>query len=295
MNRPAKHRQQAGDFLPGIHYNDGMIIGNKRFKRKPPDSYPLPEKPPGGRFLLPVVFWSLVVLMPGCGGAFSEEQTLKKDGLALTYRSVNRIFPDIDNMPLQHPARISRDMIRRHLLSLRYGKPGSGNAGKPVFTPQDAGKTSRLLAKALNRARRDRYIHFEFAAAKGTTAGEVFAGNEKIHWVFTQINGVDYSNDPLGIRKRTWKLAPQRGQRYYFMKTDFGNRPRENWIVADFRLPQAGRKPAKNTGSQPAALSTGKTGATNKRELLRFLKHLREKGLIDEAVYEREKKELMKK
>ncbi|MFQ5671928.1 MAG: SHOCT domain-containing protein [Nitrospinales bacterium] len=244
---------------------------------------------------MPVVFWSMVLLMQGCGGAFSGEQTLKKDGLALTYRSVNRIFPDIDTMPLQHPARISQDTMRRHLLSLRYGKPGSGGGRKAVFTPKDAGKISRLLAKALNRARRDRYIHFEFAAAKGATAGEVFAGDRKIHWVFTEINGVDYSNDPLGIRKRTWKLAPQQGQRYYFIKTDFGKKPRENWIVADLLPPRPSRKPVKSMRSEPASSSAGKTGATDKRELLRFLKHLREKGLIDDAEYEREKKDLMKK
>ncbi|MEC7640781.1 MAG: hypothetical protein VYC17_01365 [Nitrospinota bacterium] len=99
-------------------YHGEMLKREKGFKRK------MPRRPwiAWGyyRISIPFILGIAFTLDSGCGGVVSKERTLKKDRLTLTYRSMNRLSLDIDPVHLQHPARITQNVVITHLLSLRY-------------------------------------------------------------------------------------------------------------------------------------------------------------------------------
>lgn len=248
------------------------------------------------------------IFLAACG-TLKKEKILKSDNLTVSYRSFNRLGPDYESINPDHPIQISEKQVQTHLLALDYKPFKSRSKLAPVFSKEQIKEVSRLLTKGLNRAEPQKFLHFELKASKGITEGDVFAADGYIHWRIWSINGVDYSNDPLGIRKKTWRLIPSpAGHRYFNSASSAGQKKKQNWIVADFNISksQTRRKTkrkytSKNPKTDSQNLLNGEKPQTpiksNQaiKEKLILLKQLFDQGLINEEEYNKKKSEVMKR
>ena len=183
-----------------------------------------------------LIFFFLFVFLNSCG-TLKKEKLFKSKGLTISYRSFNRLGPDYVHINPNHPVKISAQEIEAQLKALEYKpfKPRSKLA--PVFSKDRVKKVVHLLKKGLNQANQQNYLHFELITPKGMTEGDVFSANGFIHWRIWKINGVHYSNDPLGIRKKTWKLIPKSsGNRYFVSSVSDVKKEKQNWIVVNFDI-----------------------------------------------------------
>ena len=240
------------------------------------------------------LFILFIILFNACE-TFKEERTYSKNGLTVTYRSFSRFGGDIQNYRIQHPIKISVELVNIHLLSLWHRKIDPPGKSKPVFLQKDVEDLSPLLIKAFRKIKPNKYLHFKYQSPKGWTEGDVFSSTDKIHWRLLKINGEVYSNDPLKIRKPTWKLVPIRGQKFQTIKTATDQKPQENWVVADFQLPEPNLKDRFNSSSGPSSNSY-RGNISRKPELrkkLEILKELFEDGLIDQREYQKKKERLL--
>lgn len=243
----------------------------------------------------------------GCSTA-PKEKKLEKDGLTLYYRPKSDIGSDGEKLKLQHPINISATTVRNHLLALHYEDMAMLSKEKSVFTPEEAGKISPYIAKALNRVNPNNIVYFEIQTSKGATIAQVFGDSNKLNWKFIAIRGVDFSKKLLSGWGNSWRLTLKEGQHYYRIEKLLGKKTWENWVIADLDLAETDfAKPAKNAAPQspaktspeptaPSAMDEPKTSPEKKPELeekLRFLKQLQEKGLIDEDEYKRKRKTLV--
>jgi len=256
-----------------------------------------------------------VFLTAAC--ALPKERKLVKNGLTLQYISKISEDTELKETPLDHPAQITEEQIKNHLLSLRYEQLSIFGKKKPVYTKKDVEKISRLLAKAFRRAPPGDIISYEVETPNGKTEGEAFFSDNKINWRFKMIRGLSFvnssSSNVRGTLAGLWRLVPQRGQHLHVSDQLFGKKKWENWIVADLNL-----RPARGRGSNKKSRAVKKRGRPEKRitqpankpggtsskqpsfkdspeleEKLKFLKNLRQKELIDEKEFERKRKELL--
>ena len=123
------------------------------------------------------------------------------------------------------------------MLSLWHRKFEPPGKAKPVFSKKQVGELAPLLVKAFRKVKLNKYLHFEYRSPKGLTEGDVFASLDKLHWRLLKINGVIYSNDPLKIRKPTWKLVKIKGQKFHKTTTATATdkKPQENLIIANLK------------------------------------------------------------
>lgn len=258
-------------------------------------------------------FFLLIVLSiiaaAGCAAA-TKEKKLEKDGLTLYYRPKSDIGADGEKLKLQHPINISATTVRNHLLALHYEDMSMLSKEKSVFTPEEAGKISPYIAKALNRVNPNNIVYFEIHTSKGATIAEVFGDSNKLNWKFLAIRGVDFSKKLLSGWGNSWRLTLKEGQHYYRIEKLLGKKTWENWVIVDLDLAETDfAKPSKHTApasqgrekdapepATPSAAEERKAAPEKKPELeekLRFLKQLQEKGLIDEDEYKRKRKALV--
>jgi hypothetical protein len=122
-----------------------------------------------------------------------------------------------------------------------------------VFSPRVASTLAPLFKNVLRKVKPGKYLHFTYQASKGLTEGQVFATAKNIHWRFFKINGEVYSNDPLRIRKPTWRLVRMYGQSYQKLRTGGFEKIIENRIIANINLPTPKHKnpPRSTTKSFP--------------------------------------------
>ena len=252
------------------------------------------------------IFLLLILILVGCSTT-AKEKKFEKGGLVLTYHSQSDVEFDGDKLKLQHPVNVSEAMVRNHMVSLYFEEMTLLGKEKPVFIAQDIEKISPWLTKALNRANPNNIVYFEVKTAKGVTAVEVFGNNDKLHWRFFMIGGVDFKKNLLAGWGNTWRLVPKEGQSYYRVDKLLGKKTWENWILVDLDLPEAGINKStratsavsKKQGKESSDL-VEEPKATHKNQKnpdledkLRFLKQLQEKGLIDEDEYKRKRKALV--
>ncbi len=240
------------------------------------------------------LFILFIVLFSACG-TFKEEKTYSKNGLTITYRSLSRFGSEIQNYRVQHPINVSVELVNTHLLSLWHRQIDPPGRPKPVFSQKDAEDLSPLLTKAFQKIKSNKYLHFEYKSPKGWTEGDVFSSTDKIHWRLLKINGEVYSNDPLKLRKRTWKLVRTPGQKFQIIKTDIDQKPLENWVVSDFQLPEPNLKDRFNSSSDSPP-KPSREDISRKPELrnkLKILRELFEDGLINEKDYQNKKERLL--
>ena len=178
---------------------------------------------------------SLVFFIGACA-VLKEERNFSKNGLTIMFRSLNHLS-DVQNFKFQYPIIISGKNIRNHLLSLYHQDIVSPRRPTPVFSRAEVSKIAPLFKTVMKKVKPGKYLHFEYQASKGITEGQVFVAEKKIHWRLFRINGVVYSNDPLGLRKPTWRLFRMPGQGYQTLKKGGFKKTIQNRIVAKFNLP----------------------------------------------------------
>ena len=179
---------------------------------------------------------SLIFFIGGCA-LFKGERTFSKSGLTVTFRSLNAL-DDIQNIRFRYPIILSEANIRNHLLSLYYQDIVSPRQPRSVFSPSVGSKLAPLFKTALKKVKPGKYLHFTYRASRGLTEGQVFATAKNIHWRIFKINGVVYSNDPLRIRKPTWRLVRiHHGQSYQRLGIGGFKKNIENRIIANINLP----------------------------------------------------------
>jgi len=258
---------------------------------------------------------AVVFLATAC--AVPKERTLVKNGLTLQYISKISEDPELKDAAVQHPAEITEEQIRNHLLSLRYEQLSIFGKEKPIYTRKDVKKISRLLAKAFRRAPPGDIISYKVKTQNGKTEGEAFFSDNKINWRFKTIRGLGFVNSSSSNIRGTlaglWRLVPQRGQHLHTSEQLFGKKKWEDWIVADLNIqPARGRRsnkkdrtvkkrgrperhvaqpPKKHRGTSSKRPSF--TGSPELEEKLEFLKNLRRKELIDDKEFQRKRKELL--
>ncbi len=260
-------------------------------------------------FFIAIFFY---IFLTACG-TLKKEKTLNSDNLTVSYRSFNRLGPDYQAITPNHPASISAKEIESHLRALDYKPFKTRSKSGPVFSKDQIQEVSRLLTKGLNRAASNKFLHFELKTPKGKTEGDAFVADNYIHWRIWKINGIDYSNDPLGIRKKTWRLIPKpAGHRYFISSSSAGQKKKQNWIVAEYDISKyklkrkynvkakrkVSTKHSQKTLSQP--IETKSLQNSNKlnesiKEKLILLKQLFDQGLINQDEYNKKKKEVMER
>ena len=186
-----------------------------------------------------ICLWSflsviLIFICANCG-TFKKENTYSKNGLTVTYRSINRFGRGIGNYRIKHPLKISAKWIKNHLLALWHRKILSYGKANPIFSFDEIETLSPLFAKALGKVGPGKYLHFDFNSSKGITSGDIFSSTNKVHWRLLTINGIAYSNDPLKLRKPTWKMVRTHGQTFHIVPTDISQKYQENWILANIK------------------------------------------------------------
>jgi len=260
-----------------------------------------------------VVAIMIVLVLAGCSSTHkSAGKQLTTEGLTLSFIDKAQAGAEIKELKLQHPSPLSERQMVYHMVALTYenysllGKPG------PVFTKDDINKTKRLLTKALNKAHSQNIIGFEVESEDGTTRGELFATQGKLHWRFSEIQGVKYSltRNQMARYGTAWRIVPKKGQKFHTTDKLLGAKQWTNWIEAQINLPapsnlkaspkrkkrmnsgRAQSSPSRSQPSRPQSTAPGKSPA-DLEEKLKFLKYLHENQLIDKREYEQKRKDLL--
>ena len=186
--------------------------------------------------ILKLFCFSLILLIGGCAALLKEERTFSKNGLTISFRSLN-FLDDVEEIKFIYPIIISEKSIRNHLLSIYHQDITTPRRPKPLFSKSAATELAPLFRTVMKKVKPGKYLNFEYQAANGITEGQVFATRKKIHWRILKINGVAHSNDPLRLKKPTWKLARMPMQRYQILQTGSFKKVIKNRIIANIKMP----------------------------------------------------------
>ena len=239
----------------------------------------------------------ILSLVAGC---VTNEKTYKKGNLTLSYRNKTTSVSELDRLDLAHPKIISQSKLATHLIRLAYTHNAILSKGTRVFTAEEVSKLSKVLPKALKKATPNKIIYFELDSDDGTTAVELFASGNQLNWKFDTIHGIRYSKNMLRGWGSTWRLIPQKGQALYSSQKILGSKTWDNWVISMLNLPEnKKRKLRKKKKSKKRSTKMKQAPSVNidpeLEEKLRFIKQLKEKGLIDDEEYKRKRKDLMDK
>jgi len=241
----------------------------------------------------------------GCSSTHpSAGKKLSAQDLTLSYTDKAQAGAEIGKLTLRHPLTISERQMVNHLLALRYEGLSLLSEPGPVFTQEDINKIKRLMTKALNHANPQNIIGFEVESEEGTTKGELFAANDKLHWRFFEIRGVKHSltRNQMTRYGTAWRMIPGKGHKPHVTDQSLGHKQWTNWIEAEINLPApanlkiAGpKKDRAAPGTQPSLPHTAapKKDPAELEEKLKFLKHLHENQLIDQQEFEKKRKDLL--
>ncbi len=244
----------------------------------------------------------LLAFLPACASG-PPPKKLEIDGLTLMYRDKSSLSSEVNKMRFNHPVQLSHAEIHNHLLSLRYEELSLLGKKKYVFSSKGLEEVSRILTKALNRVKPDKFVYFVMETETGATEVEVFGSGDKLNWRVNSVRGLKFSNSSFSnFGGSHWRLVPRKGQSYHVTQKLIGTSTRDNWIVADLNLIRIARGQVKKspapsaemqTPSSPTKNSAPAGNRENLEKKLQFLKDLRDKELIDESEYERKRKELI--
>jgi hypothetical protein len=222
------------------------------------------------------------------------EKTFSKNGLKVTFRSL-KALDDVENIKFIYPIILSEKQLLNHLLSLWHQRIVSPKKPKPVFSSDEAATLAPLFSTALKKVETTKFLNFEYQSSKGHIEGRVFATRKKLHWHFLKISNEAYSNDPLRIKKPTWKLVRMPGQTYQKIQSGSFKKAAKNRIIADINIPF----PKQRSQSHQTTKSTSKSTTQSENEKLELkskldtLKRFLDVGIIDKTEYEEKKEALM--
>ena len=236
----------------------------------------------------------LIFFISSCSTLFKPEKTFSKNGLKVTFRSINAL-DDIQNHRFIYPIILSEKQVLNHLLSLWHKKIVSPGKAQPVFSLDEGAKLAPLFRKALKQVESGKYLNFEFQSSKGLIEGKVFATAKKLHWEFVKINNKFYSNDPLRIRKPTWKLVRMPGQQYQKLQSGRSKKEIKNKLVVDINIPFPKRQSKSNPQKKPLPnnVNHSQHHESELKSKLETLKKFLDEELIDKSEYEKKRKSLM--
>ncbi len=253
-------------------------------------------------FCWAVLAMALLVFFPACNSGPAPKK-LETEGLTLMYREKSSLSSEINKMSFNHPVQLSHAEVHNHMLSLRYEELSLMGKKKYVFSSNGLEEVSRILTKALNRVKPDKFVHFVLETASGATEVEVFSTGDKLNWRIHSIRGLKFSSSSFAnIGGSYWRLVPRKGQNYHVSKKLIGTSTRDNWIIADLKLTRIARGQVKKSSppservrmpSPPTKKPAPASNRENLQQKLQFLKDLRDKELIDKSEYERKRKELI--
>ncbi len=235
----------------------------------------------------------LAIFITSCA-TFKPERTFSKNGLKVTFRSLNAL-DDVENIKFIYPIILSEKQVLNHLLSLWHQRIVSPGKPKPVFSRDEAANLAPLFSTALKKVETTKFLNFEFQSSKGLIEGRVFATRKKLHWHFLKIYNEVYSNDPLRIKKPTWKLVRMPGQTYQSLQSGTFKKAVKNRIIANLNLPF----PKQRSQSRPTTKPSPKNSTQSESEKLELkskldtLKKFLDVGLINKTEYEKKKEALM--
>ncbi len=190
----------------------------------------------GQRYNFQALSLFLILFMAGCAAITKEERNFSKNGLTITFRSINYL-DDVQNLSFVYPIIVSEANIRNHLLSLYHQDIVSPRKPRPVFSRVAASELAPLFRTVMKKVKPGKYLHFEYEDSGGITEGQVFATAKKLYWHMLRINGVAYSNSPLRLERPTWKLVRAPGQTYQTLQTGGFKKILKNRIIANYNLP----------------------------------------------------------
>ena len=186
--------------------------------------------------ILKIFCFSLILFLGGCAAVLKEERKFSKNGLTIVFRSL-RFLDDIEQIKFIYPIIISKENLRNHLLSLYHQDIVSPRRPRPVFSKRTVNELAPLFRTVMKKVKPGKYLNFEYQAANGITEGQVFATRKKIHWRILKINGVAHSDDPLRLKRPTWKLVRMPRQRYQILQTGGFKKVIKNRIIANIKMP----------------------------------------------------------
>ena len=161
----------------------------------------------------------LIFSLTACASVLKPQKSYYKNGLTIRFLSIYAL-DDVQGIKFKYPITLSKKNIRNHLLSLYYQKIINPRRPKPVFSRATVAEIAPLFKTVMRKVKPGKFLHFEYHGPKGATEGRVFAtAKKKIHWRLFKINGIAYSNDPLRLKKPTWKLVRMPGQAYQKQQT----------------------------------------------------------------------------
>ena len=237
---------------------------------------------------------SLVFFITSCA-TLKPENTFSKNGLKVTFRSLNAL-DDVESIKFIYPIIITEKQVLNHLLSLWHQRIVSPGKPKPVFSRDEAAKLAPLFSTALKKVETTKFLNFEFQSSKGLIEGRVFATRKKLHWHFFKIYNEAYSNDPLRIKKPTWKLVRMPGQTYQKLNSGGFEKIIKNRIIADINIPFPKQRSQSRHSTKPSKnnLTQSKNKKLELKTKLDTLKEFLDEGLIDKNEYDKKKEALMK-
>ena len=237
--------------------------------------------------------FSLAFFITSCA-ALKPEKTYSKNGLTVTFRSLNAL-DDIQSIKFLYPIILSEKQVLNQVLSLWHNNIISPGKPKPVFSFEEGTRLAPLFSKALKKVEPGKFLNFEFQSSKGLIEGQVFATAKKLHWHFLKIHDENFSNDPLRIRKPTWKLVRMPGQTYQKLQSGSFIKIVKNRIIANINLPlpKQRSKPRPTTRPSPKTPIQSESGKLQLKSKLDALRKFLDVGIIDKVEYEKKKASLM--
>ena len=260
-----------------------------------------------------IVAFMTALVFAGCTSTQSSAgKKLTAKDLTLTYIDKAQAGAEIKELTLQHPLSITERQMVYHMVALTYENYALLGKARPVFTKDDINNAKRLLTKALSKAHSQNIIGFEVESEEGTTKGELFASEGKLHWRFFEIRGVKHSltRNELERYGTAWRMVPKKGQKFHVTEKLLGSKQWTNWINAKINLPapsnlkvapknKNNRNSSATQSKSPTSQSSGpipiapQKSTTELEEKLKFLKHLYNNQLIDKREFEQKRKDLL--
>jgi len=246
------------------------------------------------------------VMMIGCGLRSSEVLTVPladlSDDIVKLHRSRSKDGVPV-NMDYQHPHEFGEETIRSEVdllvvMEHKWGNYGMGSkwVSRPVFTQAARERLVPALAVAFEGATRSDKIVFDAPGRGGRpTNGEVYLKDDKLVWVFKEIDGLRWvGENPFRLDSKDWRIEEKVGM---FVRKDSHLQVMK--VVRDLSMePQVAAETfQERVAPSPEPVSrevitkelVSTSGADQLEKKLETLKEWKDKGLITDEDFEKEK------